>query len=169
MDLFEALRTRRSIRKYTEDNISDDDLHAMLDAAMHAPSARNQQPWHFVVARRAEIREALSKASPYTHMAAKAPLVIVIAADMNACKVEEMWVQDCAAATENMLLAARGRDIGTVWCGIYPVADRMESIRQTLALPPHIIPFNLVCAGHTSEEFREEQRYQQDRIHMDRW
>lgn len=169
MDLFEALRTRRSIRKYTEEPVSDDDLHHILDAAMHAPSAVNEQPWHFVIVRDEAGRTALAKTSPYTHMAAKAPVVIVVCGDINLDKASGMWVQDCAAATENLLLAARGRQIGSVWCGVHPVREREDSIRAILGLPENIIPFCLICLGHTDEPFKEEQRFKEDRVHREKW
>lgn len=169
MDLFEALKTRRSIRKYTAENVSDDDLHALLDAAMHAPSACNEQPWHFIVAREQPLRDILAKTSPHTHMAAKAPLVIVVCGDTSAEKASGMWVQDCAAATENLLLAARGRDLGSVWCGVHPEKDREDHIRNALSLPKQIIPFCLICIGHTEQPFKEEHRYDQARIHMEKW
>lgn len=169
MELFEALRTRRSIRKYNAEPVSDDDIHAMLDAAMHAPSACNEQPWHFVVVRGAEGRAALAKTSPYTHMAAAAPVVIVVCGDLNYDKASGMWVQDCAAATQNLLLAARGREIGSVWCGVHPQKEREEIIRAALGLPEHIIPFSLICLGHTDSEFREEHRFHEDRIRREKW
>lgn len=169
MDIFEALLTRRSIRKYTDEKIGDEDLHKILDAAMHAPSARNEQPWHFVVVRDPAIREVLSKTTPYTHMAADAPVVIVVCGDLDQDKAEGMWVQDCAAATENLMLAARGLNIGTVWCGVHPVGNREEHVRKALNLPEKIIPFNLVCMGHPAQDFRREERFNKDRVHCDRW
>lgn len=169
MDLFEALKTRRSIRKYTDEPVSDDNIHALLDAAMHAPSAKNEQPWHFVVIRDPEIRDILAKTTPYTHMASNAPVVIVVCGDMDCDKASGMWVQDCAAATQNLLLAARGENLGTVWCGVHPVPERVEHVRQALNLPANIIPFNLICIGHPAQSFKEEHRFQEDRVHRDKW
>lgn len=169
MELFEALKTRRSIRKYTAEPVSDDNIHALLDAAMHAPSAMNEQPWHFIVAREQTVREALSKTSPYTHMAAQAPVVIVVCGDMNYDKAHGMWVQDCSAATQNLLLAARGENLGTVWCGVHPVKEREEIIRSVLGLPANIVPLGLICIGHPAQAFREEQRFHEDRVHREKW
>ncbi|MBD5641957.1 MAG: nitroreductase family protein [Desulfovibrio sp.] len=169
MDLFEALKTRRSIRKYTSEPVSDDSIHALLDAAMHAPSAKNEQPWHFIVVRDPEIRAILAKTTPYTGMAAHAPVVIVVCGDMKCEKAPGMWPQDCAAATENLLLAARGENLGTVWCGVHPLKEREEHVRAALNLPAHIIPFNLICIGHPAQAFREEQRFREERVHRDKW
>lgn len=169
MDIFEVIRTRRSIRKYTTEPISEDDLHILLDAAMHAPSAKNEQPWHFVIAREAKIREALSKTSPYTHMAVKAPIVIIVCGDLALEKAPGMWVQDCAAATENLLLAARGKNLGSVWCGVHPEKEREEHVREVLGLPENVIPLGLICLGHPEQPFSEERRFQEDRIHREKW
>lgn len=169
MDLFEALRTRRSIRKYTADPVTDEDVHILLEMAMLAPSAKNEQPWQFVVVRSEAGRGALAGTSPYTHMAAQAPVVIVVCGDLHQDKAAGMWVQDCAAAIENLMLAARGRNLGTVWCGVHPVAERVAHIRATLGLPEHIIPLGLICVGHPAAEFKTENRYNAALVHLETW
>lgn len=169
MDLYEALRTRRSIRKYTEEPVSDEDLHLLLEMAMLAPSACNEQPWHFVILRDAEKRAAIAKTTPYTHMAAEAPVVIVLCADMSCDKAKGMWPQDCAAAAENLMLAARGKNLGCVWCGVHPVAEREEYVRSALVLPDGITPFCIICIGHPAQHFREDNRYNPERVHMEKW
>ena len=115
MDIFEALFTRRSIRKYTQEDVSDEDLNILLKAAMLAPSASNRQPWHFVVVRDPEVRAALAGRHPYAKMAADAPVVIVVCADLNEEKTPGFWVQDCSAATQNLMLAAHAEGLGSVW------------------------------------------------------
>lgn len=169
MDIFEALRTRRSIRKYTDEPITDGDLQELLEMAMLAPSAKNEQPWQFVVVRDGDQRAKLAKVSPYTHMAAIAPLVIVVCGDMREEKAPGMWVQDCSAATQNLLLACTGKQLGAVWCGVYPEQDRVATAREILGLPEEIIPLNLVCIGHTAEQFKTAERYRQERVHLNRW
>lgn len=169
MDIFEALRTRRSIRKYTDEAVSDEDLRLMLEIAMLAPSARNEQPWHFVAVRDKNLRDKLSTTTQYTHMAADAPLVIVVCADMRHDKANGMWPQDCAAATENLMLAARGKNLGCVWCGVHPVPEREAYVRQVLELPDEITPFGIICVGHPAQQFGEADRYRQERVHIDRW
>lgn len=169
MDLFEAINTRRSVRRFTDEAVPDEDLALVLKAAMQAPSAVNQQPWQFVAIRDAALRGAVSKASPYAGMAAKAPVVIVICGDVREAKAADFWPQDCSAAAENLLLAARGAGLGAVWCGIYPEAERMESLKKTLGLPDGVIPFALICMGHTDQEFNYIDRFKPDRVHMDGW
>lgn len=169
MDILEALFTRRSIRKYTTEPVSEDDLRILLKAAMLAPSACNEQPWEFVVAEKQELRDKLSELSTYTKMAQRAPLAILVCGNLDKEKAPGMWVQDCSAAIENLLLAARGRNIGGVWCGIHPVKEREEKARQILGLPERVIPFALVCLGHPDQKFHEEDRYNENCVHREKW
>ena len=169
MDVFEALFTRRSIRKYTDAPVSDADVETMLKAAMLAPSAMNERPWAFVVVRDAETRAALSEATPYVKMAAHAPVVIVVCGDLNEEKAKGHWEQDCSAAIENLLVAARGLDIGTVWCAVHPEPERVGNVRRILGIPEHVIPLGLICAGHPAQPFAEASRFMPERIHRERW
>ncbi len=169
MDIFEALFTRRSIRKYTQGDVSDEDLNIMLKAAMLAPSASNRQPWHFVAVRDPKVRAALAERHPYAKMAADAPLAIVVCADLNEEKTPGFWVQDCAAATQNLMLAARARNIGSVWCGLHPVGERVQPVREILHLPGNVMPLSLVVLGHPAQPFAEADRFRTDRIHNDCW
>lgn len=169
MDLYEAITSRRSIRKFTSEPLSDEDIRQILECAMLAPSARNQQPWQFVLLRDQALREAASRTSPYTGMCANAPLVIVVCGDLEEEKAPGFWPQDCAAATQNLLLAARGKDIGAVWCGIHPVQEREEYLKKLLNLPEKVIPFALVCLGHTEMKFHKENRFKAERIHEGGW
>lgn len=169
MDLYEALFTRRSIRKYLADPVSHEDEELILKAGMLAPSACNEQPWSFVCLRDAQAREKASRISPYAHMAKDAPLVIIVCADPALDKADGMWPQDCAAAIENMLLAARGKNIGSVWCGIYPDEERMSRLRDAFGIPASINPFALLCFGHAERGFAVAERFLPDRIHRDKW
>lgn len=169
MNLFEAIESRRSIRKFTEEEVTDEDVRICLKSAMEAPSARNEQPWQFLLLREASQRELASKASPYTGMAKDAPVVIVVCGDLRLETAPGFWPQDCAAATQNLLLAARGRNLGTVWCGIHPVQEREEYLKKVFGLPKEVIPFALVCLGHTELKFHSLDRFRADRIHEGGW
>ncbi|GFH62261.1 MAG: putative NAD(P)H-dependent FMN reductase [Candidatus Desulfovibrio kirbyi] len=169
MDIFEALFTRRSIRVFTPEPVSDDDVTVMLKAAMLAPSANNCQPWHFVVIRDKKVRGAFAERHPYAKMAAESPVVIVVCGNTAEEKPHGFWVQDCSAATQNLMLAARGRNLGTVWCGLYPVEDRAALARDILHLPDGVIPLSLVAVGHTTQPFFEADRFKKNRIHYDTW
>ncbi|MDR3357988.1 MAG: nitroreductase family protein [Desulfovibrio sp.] len=169
MDIFEALFTRRSIRKYLPKPVSDEDITLLLKAAMLAPSANNGQPWHFVVVRDEAVRKALAERHPYAKMAAGAPVVIVVCAEPDEHKGAEFWVQDCSAATQNLMLAARGKNLGSVWCGLYPREDREGVVREILNLPPHIRALSLVVIGHCEQPFSEANRFSAEKIHYERW
>lgn len=147
MDVFEALFTRRSIRKFTDEPVSDADLQLVLKAAMCAPSAHNKQPWHFVVVCDKTLLSAIAERHPYAKMAAEAPVVVVVCANPEESKSPGYWQQDCSAALENMLIAARGLSLGTVWCGMYPFEDRVEPIRELLKVPAQINMLGLVVMG----------------------
>ena len=121
MDALEVIHTRRSIRDFTDAPITDEALRRMLEAAMAAPSAGNAQPWRFIVIRDRECLQRIPDIHPYAGMATRAALAVLVCADVTAEKFPGFWVQDCSAATQNLMLAARALNIGTVWCGIHPV------------------------------------------------
>lgn len=167
MDALECLFTRRSIRKYTTEPISEAALRQMLAAAMAAPSARNMQPTRFLVIRDRELLRRIAEIHPYARMAENAPLAVLVCGD--SALSAEFWDQDCAAAMQNLLLAARALHIGTVWCGIHPVAEREALFRELFGIPPHIIPFGLAAAGYPAQPFSRRDALDESRIHLDRW
>ena len=129
MDALEGLMTRRSVRAYTDEPVSDDQVLKILAAGMQAPSAGNQQPWHFVVLRRKEHLDGLAGALPFGKMLGQAPLGIVVCADVGREQHAGYWVQDCAAATQNILLACHALGLGAVWIGVYPRDERVITLR----------------------------------------
>ncbi|MFH1834147.1 MAG: nitroreductase family protein [bacterium] len=165
----EAIFNRRSIRKYTEQPVSDEMVTDLLRAAMTAPSAQNQQPWGFVVARDKRLLEGLAAAHPYSGMIREAPVAIIVCGDLSRERSPDFWVQDCAAATENLLIAACSLGLGAVWTGTYPRKERMDNVRSLVALPPHIVPFAVVPVGHPAEHPVPADRYDARRVHIDRW
>lgn len=171
MDLFDAIHTRRSIRAYTDEPVSAADVETMLRAAMAAPSAGNAQPWHFVVVTDRAILEAIPDIHPHAAMCKTAPMAIVVTAELALEKYPGFgyWTLDCSAAVENLLLAARGLGIGTVWCGIYPRPERMEGLRKLLALPEGVQAHALVVLGHPAQEFKVVDRFKPERIHQNAW
>lgn len=127
MDIFEAILTRRSVRQYTSHLVPKKVVKRLLSAAMQAPSAGNQQPWHFIVVTRREQLNAMAEVLPKGKMLAQAPLGIMVCADTTDLKHQDYWVQDCAAATQNLLLAAHASGLGAVWLGVYPRGPCPES------------------------------------------
>ena len=165
----ENILARRSVRKYTKDPVSEAQVTELLRAAMAAPSAGNQQPWQFVVVRDAAVLDVIAGANPYGGMAREAPVAVVVCGDLQREQRPGFWVQDCAAATQNLLLAAQAAGLGAVWCGTYPREERMGPIRAVLGLPDHVIPFSVVPIGYAAERPVPADRYDPGRVHFDRW
>ena len=169
MELFEALHTRRSIRSFTDAPVTEAELETLLRAAMAAPSAGNAQPWHFVVATDRAILDAIPGIHPYAAMCKTAQAAVIVCAEMALEKYPGNWVLDCAAAVENLLLAARGLGIGSVWCGLYPLAERMAAMAGLLHLPEGISPHALVVLGRPAQDFKRIDRFKPERIHRNGW
>lgn len=169
MDLFEALYTRRSIRSFTDAPVAEADLEALLRAAMAAPSAGNAQPWHFVVVTERAVLDAIPGIHPYAAMCKTAQAAVIVCAELALEKYPGYWVLDCAAATQNLLLAARGLGIGSVWCGLYPQQERMTAMADLLRLPEGILPHALAVLGHPAQEFKKIDRFKPERIHRNGW
>jgi nitroreductase len=169
MDAMQAILSRRSIRRYTSDPVPSGQVDRLLAAAMAAPSAGNQQPWHFVVLRDRSLLEAIPKFHPYSAMLKEAPLAILVCGDVKLEKHEGFWVQDCSAATENLLLAAHAEGLGAVWLGLYPQPERVAGMRELLGLPENVIPLALIAVGQPAEEKGPAERFDASRVHQDRW
>jgi nitroreductase len=157
---------RRSIRLYTSEPVGEAEVHALLEAAMAAPSARNARPWHFVVVRERERLRQLAQIHPYAQMLGEAALGIAVCGEPD---VSEYWVQDTSAATENILLAATALGLGAVWIGVHPKPEREQKVREVLRLPENITPLCLVAIGHPAEEKPPRTQYDASRVHYEQW
>ncbi|MCR4412373.1 MAG: nitroreductase family protein [Thermoguttaceae bacterium] len=169
MDVLEALHTRRSIRQYQDRPVPAELIDRLLRAAMAAPSARNAQPWHFVVLDDRTLLDAIPEFAPNAPMVRGAPAAILVCAELRLELSPGYWPVDCAAATENLLLAAHGLGLGAVWCGIYPREERMAGFRRLLDLPKGIEPHSLVVLGYPAEHPPSQDRYRPDRVHRNGW
>jgi len=169
METMEAILSRRSIRKFKPDAIPEDVVKNLLEAAMTAPSAGNQQPWHFIVIQDRKILEGIAQVHPYAQMLKEAPLAIAVCGDMEKQVHEGYWIQDCSAATENLLLAAHDKGLGAVWLGVYPREPRVFAIQQILKLPDFVTCLCLVALGYPAEEKPPAHRYLPERVHKDCW
>ena len=158
--------SRRSVRKYTEKPVSDEEVRGLLEAAMAAPSANNRQPWRFVLVRDKEKLRRLAAAHPYGKMLAGAALAIAVCGDP---AISDWWVADCAAATENILLAAAGLGLGGVWLGCHGRAEREEQIRRELDIPSTIGVLSLIALGHPAEHKEPRTQYDPAKVHTERW
>jgi nitroreductase len=169
MDTLEAILTRRSIRKYRKKRIADELVQRLLQAAFHAPSAGNQQPWHFILLDDHKILNVIDTFHPSAKNLKEADKAILICGDVHLEKFKGYWMIDCAAATENILLAAHSLGLGACWLGVYPREGRVAGMRKLLSLPSHIIPFALVSLGYPAETKDHEDRFNTERIHYNKW
>ena len=169
MNIMEAILTRRSIRKYTGEPVSESEIREVIRAGSYAPSAHNRQPWRFVVVRNPEMLEKIAQLHPYGKMAPQAGCVIIVCGDGEAQPADQFLPQDCGACIENMLLAARGMGLGTVWCGLHPVKRLTDALHTWLSLPETVVPIGMVVLGHGAEEREVKERYDEEKVHWDTW
>ena len=169
MDLMKAVLTRRSIRKFVKGEITRESILGILKAAMFAPSAGNQQPWHFVVIDERGLLDKIPEFHPHAQMLKEASLAILVCGDESLEKHKGYFIQDCSAATQNLLLAAHDLGLGAVWLGVYPRQDRVDGFRKLFNFPSHIVPFACVALGQPAQESTSVDRFRKDRIHWNKW
>lgn len=169
MKAIEAISKRRSIRKFTNKPIAQEDLHTLLKAAMMAPTARNCQEWEFVVCRNKETFQQIMKVHPHAQMLTEAEAAIIVCADSRREYMPGYWTADCGAATQNILLAATDLGIGSVWLGVYPNKERMDAISQLLQLPEYVFPLNVIALGYPAEQKEEIDRFDPQKVHYEKW
>lgn len=172
-DFIERVILRRaSARKYTGAPIPKEKLEAIVRAGFAAPSAVDVRPWAFVVVTERAKLDALAAGLPYAKMLGKAGAAIVVCGlpRKDSGFAERFWVQDCSAATENILLAACSLGLGAVWTAVYPEEDRTAHVRQVLGLPPEALPLNVVPIGVPEGEYpKAKDKYDPGALHFERW
>jgi len=150
--VIQNIMMRKSVRNYTAEPIAKDALERLVRAGMAAPTAGNKQPWKFVVIDQRALLDALAGKLPYAKMLARAPAAIAVCGDMTKTfpdkPDDEYWIQDCSAASENILLAAEALGLGAVWTGVYPVSDRVAAVQEILHLDKKLVPLNVIAVGH---------------------
>ena len=169
MNSIDTILTRRSIRKFKDIPVKKDRIIQIVKAAMYAPSARNVQPWYFVYTDDRHKLNQLAEIHPYAKMLKEATLAILICGDMNIEKTFSYIIQDCSAATQNILLASTEFGLGSVWLGIQPREDRITNMKKFFNLPENIIPVSLVAIGYADESKETPERFNPDRIKKDNW
>ena len=172
----EALKViagRASVRNYQDKPIERETLTALVKVGMCAPSARNIQPWRFLVMTDKAKLAAMTKVLPAGQMLSQAAAAIVVAADagdMDASKPGfDYWVQDCSAATQNILLAAKAMGIGSVWLGVHPIVDRTANLKRLLGLPENILPLGVVSLGYPASDEPPKDKYVAGKVHWETW
>lgn len=163
---------RTSVRRFTDDPVSDLQKDALLHAGMCAPSGVNKQPWEFILIDDKDVLVRLANALPYAKMAAHAPMAIVVCGNSERFLEGDdasLWEQDLSAASENILLAAHALGLGAVWTCLYPHADRMDAVRDILEIGGGIIPFNLIPVGHPQAPHAPMDKWHDERVHYNRY
>lgn len=166
MELNEVLLKRRSVRKFTEEPVSDEDISKLLHAGMSGPSACNKTPWEFFVVTNPEILEKLRKSARYSKITS--PLAIVVCGNLSKAlplQFSAFWIQDCSAATENILLEATNLGLGAVWCGVHPMKTAEKNVREALSLPEKLVPLNIIHIGHPAEEPESRDQFNEKKVH----
>lgn len=169
MELLDAIFTRRSVRSYQPGEITDEQVQQMLKAAMYAPSASNNQPWHFIVIRDREILDQIPTFHPSSAMLKDAALAILVCGFVDKNRIPGYWMIDCANATENLLLAAHELGLGAVWLGIAPNPQRTVGMQKLIPLPEDVQPFALISLGIPKEIPPQPERFNPERIHYGHW
>ena len=176
----DTIMSRKSVRTYTDQALTDDQIETLLRAAMAAPTGMNAQPWRFVVVRDQAVKDEL--AGPRGGMVSQAPCVIVVCGETTMSRPpfgqqggepvameNPLWPEDCAAATENLLLAAEAIGLGAVWTGCYPLPDRQPAVKAALGLPDNVEPFAVVPVGYPAGDDQPKDKWKPENIHYDRW
>lgn len=167
METYNTILQRRSIRKFTDQAVSNDIIQQLLKAAMAAPSACNKRPWEFYVIKNNELQSQLKKSSKFAGM--NSNVIIIVAGNTNnslSKKDNDFWIQDCSAAVENILLVATENNIGTCWCGLYPNKLAANRVRKILNIENHIIPMALIHLGYPAEEKESRTQFEESKVHI---
>jgi nitroreductase len=168
-DIMDLIFRRRSIRQYTERPVSQETVTLLLRAAMAAPSAANGRPWEFVAVTDRDVLEELRANVPGHYNGQAAIVVCANLALASSTASERFWQQDLGAAAENILLAATGLGLGSVWTGGYPGQDRVAILRRVLDIPEDVIPMCLIWLGYAAETKPPRTQYEEQRVHWQRY
>lgn len=166
--MHELIKNRRSVRDFTDKPVEPEKITRILRAAMQAPSARNKQPWEFLVVRNKDTLAAIAQSSPAAAPAGRGDVCIIPLVNMDYAGADSPWfAQDLGACTENILLQTVDEGLGAVWMGCYPLPDRQQTVRTLCNLPDHILPFAIIAIGYPKEHIPFIDRFDETRIHYE--
>jgi len=169
-DILDHIYSRRSIRKYTDQPVSREDIERILRAAMAAPTASNRQPWEFVVVTDPGLLAKLRKGLIFGRY--QAPVAIAVCGNMRRAWPEPgrgFWIQDCSAAAQNILLAATGLGLGAVWIGVHPIKPLSRVVSRVLSLPKHVVPLGVIYVGHPAQSKEPRTQYDERKVSWQRY
>lgn len=168
----EIIHQRKSVRSYTTQQVTKSQIETLVKAGMAAPTAVNKQPWAFIAIDDRTTLNQLGDALPYAKMLKNASAAIVVCGDMSKSLKDweqQFWIQDCSAASQNILLAAESMGLGAVWTAAYPDRDRMNAVINILNLPEHIIPLNVIPIGYPTGVEKPKDKWKSDNMHWQQW
>jgi nitroreductase len=170
-DALSVIFSRKSVRNFTGESVSKENLDVILKAGMSAPTAMNKQPWSFIVVTDRTMLDKLSDSLPSAKMLYKAGAAIIVCAipgkSINGST--EFAVIDCSLAGENILLAIEALGLGGLWTACYPDNARMTTVRSILGIPEEIIPLNVIPIGHSEGETKPKDKFKPENIHWEKW
>ncbi|MDR2293300.1 MAG: nitroreductase family protein [Prevotellaceae bacterium] len=165
--ILENIANRKSVRDYIEGKqIESEKIEKLLRAGMAAPTGKNTQPWEFIVISERTILDSLAANLPYAKMLQQATLAIIVCADTSK---SEYWYVDCAAATENILLAAEAMELGAVWTASYPYENRMSAVKKVTQHPDNIQSLCVIPIGYPSMKESPKDKWKPEKIHKEKW
>ena len=165
----EEIFARCSVRKYKDIPVSDELILKIIKAGMAAPSAGNEMPWHFIIISDRQKLLKITEIHPYSEMLKECAAAVMVCGDISLERHKGFWVQDCSAATENMLLEAVHLELGAVWLGVYPVEEIVKALQSLFGMPENVIPLSIVSLGYPLEKPRRTNRFDPSRIRRDAW
>ncbi len=172
--ILENIMTRSSVRSYTSQPIEESKIETLLKAGMAAPTGGNKQPWEFIVVTDRAILDKIPEFAAGAKMATKAQTAIIVCGDEAqgmGGTLSEYWIQDCSAATENILLAAHAMGLGAVWCGAYPnnENDRVAKMKELLGLPESVYALNVIVLGYPDSEATPKDKWKPSKVHYNKF
>jgi nitroreductase len=171
-ETIDTILDRKSVRKFTDTPISKQQLTTLARAAMAAPTAVNRQPWEIIIVTEKALLKKLGAALPHAKMTTGAAAAFVICGNMERTGEgleRDFWVQDCSAASENLLIAASSMGLGAVWTAAFPFEERMAGVRQILGLPQDIVPLNVIPVGYGVAGIQSHDKFDVNKLHWDGW
>ncbi len=171
MNTMDAILTRRSVRRYDERDVEHGKIEHILRAAMYAPSAHDSRDWDFIVVRDTDSLDFMAGLLPYYRPISRAPVSIIVCGrpDLQNSEVKDYFIQDCSAATQNILLAAHEIGLGALWCGLWPRKSIIERVANKFEIPSNVIPFSIVAIGYPLKNRVVDERYDISKIHNGKW
>jgi nitroreductase len=170
-DTFAVIHSRKSVRNFTGESVSKDDLDKIIKAGMAAPTAVNMQPWSFIVITDRKKMDALAERLPNAKMLFKAGGAIIVCTEPDKAfnKSKDFAIIDASLAGENILLSIETLGLGGVWTAAYPYADRMKHVRSVLNIPQEVIPLNVIPVGVPTGQDKPKVKYNKEKIHWEQW